>query len=102
APAGAAPARAAAVPAGTPAAPPSLFVHSNGTLEFHLPIVNNAAGGAVTFVKSGTGTVVLSHQDRGVAQGQTTTVFTTPTWSSTNTGGWVINDGMLNVHRGQF
>src|SRR5205085_10150221 len=29
-------------------------------------------------------------------------VFTTPTWSSTNTGGWVINDGMLNVHRGQF
>ncbi|HET6406892.1 MAG TPA: hypothetical protein VFG14_03345, partial [Chthoniobacteraceae bacterium] len=98
----AAPSGTAGITAGTTATPSSLFVHSNGAVEFHLPIVNNAAGGAVTFVKSGTGTVVLSHQDRGVAAGQGTTVFTNPTWSSTNTGGWVINDGMLNVHRGQF
>jgi autotransporter-associated beta strand protein len=96
------PSGTAGITAGTTATASSLFVHTNGTLEFHLPIVNNAAGGAVTFVKSGTGTVVLSHQDRGVAAGQGSTVFTTPTWSSTNTGGWVINDGMLNVHRGQF
>jgi hypothetical protein len=89
------------ITAGTTASPSSLFVQTNGVLEFHLPIVDNTAGGAVTFVKSGTGTVVLSHQDRNVAAAQGT-VFATPTWSSTNTGGWVINDGMLNVHRGQF
>jgi fibronectin-binding autotransporter adhesin len=96
------PSGTAGITAGTTAAASSLFVQANGTVEFHLPIVNNAAGGAVTFVKSGNGTVVLSHQDRGVAAVQGTTVFTNPTWSSTNTGGWVINDGMLNVHRGQF
>lgn len=90
------------ITAGTTAAASNLFVQSNGTIELHLPIVDNAAGGAVTFVKSGTGTVVLSHQDRNVAAAQGTTVFTTPTWASTNTGGWVINDGMLNVHRGQY
>jgi autotransporter-associated beta strand protein len=101
--AGAAPSGTAGITAGTTAAPAGLFVHANNTIEFHLPIVDNAAGGPVTFVKSGTGTVVLSHQGRTVGQAQIAAApFTTATWSSTNTGGWVINDGMLNVHRGQY
>lgn len=100
--AGAAPSGTAGITAGSTAAPASLFVHSNATIEFHAPIIDNTAGGAVTFVKSGTGTVILSHQDRAVGAAQVANPFTTSTWSSTNTGGWVINDGMLNVHRGEF
>ncbi len=97
------PSGTAGVTAGTTASAANLFVHANNTVEFHTPIRDNAAGGSVTFVKSGTGTVVLSHQDRAVGAAQVGSgPFTTPTWSSTHTGGWVINDGTLNVHRGQF
>ena len=92
-------------------APASLFVHNNATLEIFVPITDNLGadllpGGGddspVTFVKSGTGILVLSHHSRTVGQALVTNPFTAATWSSTNTGGWVINDGMLNVHRGQF
>jgi len=101
--AGAAPSGTAGVTAGSTAAPASLYVHSNSTVEFHAPVTDNAAGGAVTFVKSGTGTTILSHQVRTVGQaGIAAAPSTAATWSSTNTGGWVINDGMLNVHRGQY
>ena len=90
------------ITAGTTAAAASLFVQANQTTEFHLPIIDNTGGGSVTFVKSGTGQVILSHQDRAVGAAQVGAPFTTSTWSSTNTGGWVINDSVINVHRGQY
>ncbi len=96
------PSGTAGITAGTTNAATNLYVHANATTEFHAPIVDNAAGGSVTFVKSGTGTVVLSHQDRAVGAATAGNPFTSATWTSTNTGGWVINDGILNVHRGQY
>lgn len=101
---GAAPSGTAGLTAGTTASAASLFFHANQTTELHLPITDNTAGGAVTFVKSGPGAVILSHQDRAVGAAQLTTgnPYTSPTWSSSHTGGWVINDGVLNVHRGQY
>lgn len=96
------PSATAGVTAGTTSSPANLFVHANSTVEFHTPIRDNAAGGSVTFVKSGPGNVILSHQDRAVGAAQVGAPFTTATWSSSNTGGWVINDGALVVHRGQY
>ena len=49
------PSGTAGVTAGSTAAPASLYVYSNSQIEFHAPIVDNTAGGSVTFVKSGTG-----------------------------------------------
>ena len=103
----------AGLTAGT-TAPTQLYAHTNAQLDLKLPVVNNAGpdgifGNAddqsVDFVKSGTGTIRLTHQSLGVAvgnQGGSVAPFTTPTWTSTLTGSWVINDGALNVHRGQF
>ena len=102
-PVGTAPSGTAGITAGTPGTPAELYVYSNVQTEFMVPIVDNGVGGSVTFVKSGTGMVILSHQDRAVGAGTAAIApYTTPTWSSTNTGGWVINDGMLAVHRGQY
>lgn len=94
--------------------PAKLYMHSNVLTDIRVPIINNlgadlAVGGGddsvVDFVKSGTGTVRLVHHSLTVGlgnQGGSLQPFTTPTWSSTMTGSWIINDGTLNVHRGQF
>ncbi|HZJ14926.1 MAG TPA: autotransporter-associated beta strand repeat-containing protein, partial [Chthoniobacteraceae bacterium] len=61
----------------------SLFVTNNAQLDIPAAIVNNGAG-AVTFVKSGTGTLRLTS--------------TTP--ANTFSGGVVVNSGTLDVWRG--
>jgi fibronectin-binding autotransporter adhesin len=90
----------------------SLYVHNNSTLDIKIPVTdflgaNGVPGGgddvSVDFIKSGTGTVRLTHHLLGVGTGaQAQPPFTDPTWASTLTGSWVINEGTLDVHRGEF
>ena len=54
-------------------------------------------------MKSGSNNLRLTHQSLGVGTGTAgINPFTAATWSSTLTGSWIINDGRLDVHRGQF
>jgi fibronectin-binding autotransporter adhesin len=90
------------VPSGTAGITSStgtLFVHNNSQLDLRTPVI-----GAIDFVKSGTATLRLTHQNLAVGTGVTTGLspFVDPTWTSTLTGSWIINDGRLDVHRGQF
>ncbi len=91
----------AAVPSGTAgitSATGQLYVHANAQLDIRTPIT-----GAIDFVKSGTSTVRLIHQNLAVGTGATAVnPFTETPWASTLTGSWIINDGRLEVHRGQF
>lgn len=91
-----------------------LYVHTNAQLDIKVPITNNpgtdgvlgtADDIAVNFIKSGSSTVRLTHQSLGVGtgnQGGSVAPFTTAAWTSSMTGSWIINDGILDVHRGQF
>lgn len=84
--------------AGITSSTPELYVHNNSQLDIRTPVI-----GAIDFVKSGTSTVRLTHQDLAVGTGATAiSPFTAATWSSTLTGNWIVNDGRLEVHRGQF
>lgn len=97
------PTPAGSLTAGTTVASAQLYVHANAQLDIKVPIANNLAGGSVDFVKSGTSTVRLTHQSLGIGAGAgANTPFIAPTWSSTMTGSWVVNDGVLEVQRGQF
>jgi autotransporter-associated beta strand protein len=77
------------ITAGTTAAAASLFITNSATLNLNAVIRDNAAGGAVTLVKSGIGTLILNNQ-------------TTPGHLNTMTGGVVINGGVLNTFRGSY
>ena len=77
-----------------------LYVVNNSQFDIRTPVVGN-----IDFIKSGTGTVRLIHQSLAVGtgnQGGTLPPFTTPTWTSTLTGSWIVDDGTLQVQRGQF
>lgn len=107
------PATAGGLTAGT-TTPSKLYVYSNSQIDIKVPILDNlgpdlAIGGGddspVDFIKTGTGAVRMTHQSLGVGtgnQGGSLPPFATPTWTSTMTGSWIIDDGTLNVHRGQF
>ncbi|MGV3533931.1 MAG: beta strand repeat-containing protein [Chthoniobacteraceae bacterium] len=95
------PAGVGSLTAGSTNSTNTLYAHVTNTLDIKVPLVDN--GVPLYFVKSGTGTVRLTHQNLGVGVGTTAIVpFTDTPWASTLTGGWVINDGVLNVHRGAF
>lgn len=101
-----------AITAGTGDAPASLIIHNSATLDIKVPISDHLGadgmpGGGddqpVTLVKSGTGELRLTHHSLSVGGGVAAAApFTTSTWTGAFTGGVVINDGTLNVHRGQF
>ena len=107
------PTATAGLTAGT-IAPAQLYVHANAQIDIRTPVRNNlgldgAIGGGddnmVDFVKSGTGTVRLIHQDFpvGTATGALAiNPYTATPWTSTLTGSWIVNDGRLEVHRGAF
>ena len=89
--------------AGVGPSPAQLVFYANALTDIKVPIANNADGGVVDFVKSGPADLRLTHHLLGVGTGTTAIdPYTAPTWSSTLTGNWIINDGRLIVHRGQF
>ncbi len=108
---GTAPGANAGLTAGT-IAPAKLYVYNTNQIDIRTPIRDNLGldgviGGGddnmVDFVKSGSGTVRLTHQGLAVGTGVAAiTPFTAATWTSTLTGSWIIDDGRLEVHRGQF
>lgn len=100
---GAVPSGTAGLTAGTAGTPSQLYVHANAQIDIRTPIIDNGVGGSVDFVKSGTGTVRLIHQGLGVGVGTNAiNPFSGTTWTSTLTGSWIVNDGRLEVHRGQY
>ncbi|MES2571194.1 MAG: hypothetical protein V4710_14195, partial [Verrucomicrobiota bacterium] len=91
------------ITAGTTAAATPLHIINNAQLDLKVAPKDNGAGGAVTMVKSGTGTLRLTHDLLGVGTAAAGIgKLNAATWSAANTGGWVIQDGTLDVHRGQF
>lgn len=102
---GTAPSAGAGITAGSTASSSQLYVYSNAQIDIRTPVRDNLAGGSVDFVKNGPGNVRLTHQSLGVGTAAANggpVPFTAPTWTSTLTGSWIINDGRLDVHRGQF
>ena len=84
--------------AGITSSTPQLYFHNNAFVDIRTPIA-----GAIDFVKSGTGTLRLTHQGLGVGTAASAiNPFTATPWASTLTGSWIVNDGRLEVHRGTF
>ncbi|MDB6149871.1 MAG: hypothetical protein JWQ44_1319 [Chthoniobacter sp.] len=84
--------------AGITSSTPQLYVHNNAQFDIRTPVT-----GAIDFVKSGTATLRLIHHQLAVG-GIAAAIppFTDPSWTSTLTGNWIVNDGRFEVHRGQF
>ncbi len=90
-----------AVPSGTAGITSSTGVvnfHNNAQVDLRTPVV-----GSVDFVKSGIGNLRMIHQDLAVGGGGALAApFTANPWTSTLTGSWVVNDGILETQRGEF
>lgn len=82
-------------PATGPATASKLFLTTNAATNLNAIVTDNLTGGALTVVKSGTGTLTLGNQT-GVSQ-TTLGVQTGTPHTNTLTGGWIVNAGTLDV-----
>jgi fibronectin-binding autotransporter adhesin len=91
---------AGGITAGATSSPANLYLTNAGAVPLNARITDNLNGGAVTLVKSGPGQLTLGHQ-AGVSYSQQGVLTGTP-HTNTNTGGFVINSGSLQVQHPNY
>lgn len=83
--------------------PTELHITNNATLDLNAIVQDNGAGGVVTLVKNGTGTIRLTNQGFAVGGGVGAIGSVIPaTHTNTFSGGMIINQGIVSAWRPEY